>query len=366
MFETRFIGLSLLIFSLASCGDETSTNRNTGRPSVKAEVPISFELTNTGQINYGDTLHLSVASIIEGKEVDAVEIFLTDEKRRVATGVSTINLPTSAVGGGEVRITAIATLSDGTTATKVRSVRILASKAPEAWQLKVLKKYPHDSKSFTQGLLVHEGLLYEGTGNYGESRLRKLDLATGKVLLEKPIEETYFGEGITIFGGKLYQLTYKSTKAFRYNLGDFSREAEFTFAPLTGEGWGLTHNDTSLIASDGSAYLYFINPVDFSVKSRIRVFDDKGEVVNINELEYYQGKIYANIYGSALVVAIDPGSGMITDSYSARGIVDKAEATSGMDVLNGIAINPLNGNFLLTGKYWGRIYEVRAELVAGD
>jgi glutaminyl-peptide cyclotransferase len=207
--------------------------------------------------------------------------------------------------------------------------------------------------------LVHGGFLYEGTGNYRESRIRKMELSTGNVLMERPMSDDVFGEGITIFGDKVYQLTYKGSRGFVYDLATFDPIDEFTYNTYTTEGWGLTHNDTALIASDGSAILYFFDPATIKETARLRVFNQRGEVSRLNELEYHDGIIYANIYTTAEIVAIDAGTGRVVGEYSVRGLIDRSEITTDMDVLNGIAINPLTGNFLITGKYWPKIYEVR-------
>jgi glutamine cyclotransferase len=223
----------------------------------------------------------------------------------------------------------------------------------------VVDKYPHDVASYTQGFLVHNGYIYEGTGNYGESRIRKIELASGKVLKEKEMDEDLFGEGITVFGDKLYQVTYKSGRAFVYDLESFELLNEFSYITETGEGWGLTHNDTSLILSDGSSQLYFIDPERFTIEGKLNVFDNKGNVNNLNELEYRDGLIYANIYTQPFIVVINAETGEVLQRYSAVGMVDRSEANSGMDVFNGIAFHPLSGNLLVTGKYWSRIYEVK-------
>ncbi len=313
-----------------------------------------------GEIIYNDTIVLKVSSREEGETVTALEI--------ATVGGSTFELiidgaqakiPTSALGGGNKRLRISADLSSGEKATRYKELKIVAKKPPQEWSLLVVNKYPHTANAFTEGFLMHDGFLYEGTGNYNESRLIKSELKTGKIIQEKAVAGDVFGEGITILNGKLYQLSYKSGRGFVYNANTFERLREFTFAFATNEGWGLTHSDTELIAGDGSNVLYFIDPKELTVSRTLSVFDHTGSVEGINELEYRDGTIYANIYTTATIIAIDAATGKVTDRYAARGLVEQSDITSNMDVLNGIAINPENGNLLITGKYWSKIYEVR-------
>jgi glutamine cyclotransferase len=276
----------------------------------------------------------------------------------ISTNQSDFDIPTQSIGGGNIRLKFEATYSDGSKRSRYKEFLVLAAEKPKAYDLTVVRKYPHDPTSFTQGFLIYNNYLYEGTGTIGESRLRKMDLASGEVLQQQENEKEIFGEGITIFNDKIYQLTYKSGRAFIYDLNTFEPIEEYSFRSHTGEGWGLTNNDTALIASDGSAFLYFLSPNDFSEMKRLTVFDNQGEVENLNELEYYNGKIYANLYTTAQLVAIDPNSGQVTDTYLARGIVTQDDVTDNMDVLNGVTFNPGTGNMLITGKYWSKIYEV--------
>ena len=359
----KFLYCCLCILLITtSCEDEKPSHRAIDRPGInKSQHPIRIKSDKTGSLLFGDTLHLQISTVDTSLVVEEIELSSTDNPGfRMIGKDQNIQLLTTQLGGGDQRVKINVKFGDGQTTTRYKELKILSGTSPRKWQFEVIRKYPHDTKSFTQGFLVHDGFIYEGTGNYGESRLRKLDLTSGKVLMEKDLESDIFGEGITIFDDKIYQLTYKSSKGFIYNLKTFEREGEFIYNTSTSEGWGLTSNDTSLIASDGSAYIYYLNPADLSEQKRLKVFNDKGEIENINELEYRDGVVYANIYTTAVIIAIDAKTGRVTDEYIASGIVAPSEANSHMDVLNGIAFNPLNSNFLLTGKYWSKIYEARA------
>jgi glutamine cyclotransferase len=354
-----FLLLTLLV--LAGCGEDSKSNRAVNRPSLKKSGP-SFRilLRNAQNLSPSDTLRFEVRPDSPEDRIARLEIGkVEDSNPFFTTKESKFSLPSREIGGGEVRLKFTAYFESGPSTTRYKEVRIFSDKEPKQWRFEVVQKYPHDVSAYTQGFLVYDGYVYEGTGNYGESRIRKADLNSGEVLKEAALSDDIFGEGITIRDGKLYQVTYKAGTGFVYDLETFEKLDEFTYSTKTGEGWGLTHNDTCLIMSDGSSILYFIDPINLEIKRRLNVFDHTGNVANLNELEYVDGKIYANIYTQPFVVAIDPLTGEVTDIFVASGIVDRAEANTEMDVLNGIAVHPVTGNLLITGKYWSRIYEVR-------
>jgi glutamine cyclotransferase len=353
------VPLGLCVLILSACGTEPE-RRSIDRPSINSgQAPLNIK-AEAESIIYGDTLRFEVLPVKDAPKMIQATASLADTRSLLgSTDDGKFVLPSALTGGGMVKLRIDATFEDGTTSLRYKDFKVSAPQAPLQWSLEVQRRYPHDKSAFTQGLLFHNGYLYEGTGNIGESRIRKLELETGEVLMEKANKADIFGEGITIMNDKLYQVTYKTARGFIYRLSDFELMDEFSYNTLTGEGWGLTHNDTSLIMSDGSAYLYFYHPEQGIEQGRIRVFDERGDVNRLNELEYKDGVIYANIYTTADIVAIDAKTGLVLHRYSARGMVDRSEATPQMDVLNGIAIHPLNGNLLLTGKYWSTIYEVK-------
>lgn len=349
-----------LLLMCSACEDE-GPRRSIDRPSLGTKQPPLKLDKNSDRLVYGDTIRLSVIAEAEDLTFSSVRVSLADDRGK-ALAVSekgVFALPTEITGGGEVKLRVDAEFTDGQKSMRYQNFTVTAESEPQQWNFETVRKYPHDKSSFTQGLLFHNGFLYEGTGNLGESRIRKIDLVTGNVEMEKANKSDVFGEGITVFGDKLYQLTYKNGRGFVYNLSDFEKIDEFTYNTYTGEGWGLTHNDTSLIASDGSAYLHFIDPETLEEERRIRVFDHRGNVNRLNELEYSEGIIYANLYTSFEMVAIDATTGRVLHRYNARDVLKRADMTTGMDVLNGIAVNPLNGNLLITGKYWQYLYEVK-------
>lgn len=357
--------LTIFIFSillLSSCEPETET-RGTSRGSDRVEShQFKMLFDKEAEYLYGDTIHLNVTSIDTAFAIRKVELFINNETEPVLTSENgEFHIPGNVLGGGEISIKTKTTFSDDTETIRYKTINLLAPEVPAQRSFTLINKYPHDPESFTQGLLLKDGYVYEGTGNYGQSKIMKLDLRTGEVLKQRELSADYFGEGITIFNDKLYQLTYKSSRAFTYDANTFEPSGEFTYSTFSGEGWGLTHNDSSLIMSDGSAFIYFRDPVNFREIKRLRVFDDKGDVDRLNELEYVNGKLYANIYTEPVIAEIDPATGMVIAYLSLIGVMERNEVTANMDVLNGIAYNPATGSLLITGKYWSKIYEIRVE-----
>jgi glutaminyl-peptide cyclotransferase len=225
----------------------------------------------------------------------------------------------------------------------------------QLYDIKVINTFPHNPNSFTQGLLIHEGYLYEGTGQLGRSTLSKLNLDDGAVLQSKRLNSRYFGEGIAIAGERIYQLTWQSNIAFVYDLVTFEL-IESHYHPS--EGWGLTFDGTHLILSDGSPVLQFIDPETFQVVQRVNVTIDGRPLPNLNELEYINGEVWANVWMTSEIVRIDPQSGEVRAIVDLSGL--KAMTTSGGrdDVLNGIAWDPDEERLFVTGKLWANLFEI--------
>ena len=221
----------------------------------------------------------------------------------------------------------------------------------------VVRSYPHDRHAFTQGLVYHEGVLYESTGLHGRSSIRRVALETGEVLQIRKLDARYFGEGIAIWRDSLVQLTWQSGIGFVYGLKTFEPRRTFTY---TGEGWGLTHDGTRIIMSDGSATgtLRFLDPQTLRETGRMTVRDGATPVEGLNELEFVKGEIYANVFGSDRIARISPKTGRVTGWIDLRGLLDPREA-AGVDVLNGIAYDAAGDRLFVTGKLWPRLFEIR-------
>jgi glutamine cyclotransferase len=223
--------------------------------------------------------------------------------------------------------------------------------------VKLVRAYPHDPHAFTQGLEYYGGYLYESTGIAGQSTLRKVALETGEVIQKVSLPSQYFGEGLTIFHGKIYQLTWLSKKGFVYDLHSFRQLGEF---PYDTEGWGLTHDDKSLIMSDGTNKIRYIDPASFGVTRTIELYAGGEGVVNLNELEYVKGEIFANIWHSPRIARVDARSGQVLAWIDLSSIVSKQQHGDEA-VLNGIAYDKAGDRLFVTGKNWSKLFEIKVE-----
>jgi glutaminyl-peptide cyclotransferase len=240
-----------------------------------------------------------------------------------------------------------------------RTGAVAAQKQPGAtlplFGYNVVKTFPHDGSAFTQGLEYANGFLYEGTGLNGRSSIRKVKLETGEVLERRDLADSYFGEGITLWGSELFQLTWQSGIGFVYDRRTFAPRRTFKYE---GEGWGLSHDASSLIMSDGTESLRFIDPATFRERRRVKVTAVGLPVKSLNELEYVNGEILANVWQTDYVARIDPATGTVRAWIDLRGLLPPTERDSA-DVLNGIAYDAGGKRLFVTGKLWPRLFEIR-------
>ena len=228
---------------------------------------------------------------------------------------------------------------------------------PRMMDFSILKTFPHDTSSYTQGLLIYKGSMYEGTGNYGHSHLMKVDIATGKAEKKIPLDAKYFGEGVTILNDTIYQLTYKEHTVFVYTLNDFKKVKEFK---LDTDGWGLTTDGKVLIASDGSSNLFYYDPHTFALLRTQSITEGGALSYNLNELEYIDGYVYANQYQAPYILKIDPAAGKIVAKADLTTIWNRVKVIDPQaDVPNGIAYDSASKKIYLTGKLWPELYEVQ-------
>jgi glutamine cyclotransferase len=221
---------------------------------------------------------------------------------------------------------------------------------------KIVNTYPHDAEAYTQGLIFEKGFLYEGTGLYGDSSLRKVDLETGRVLQVYNLPRQYYGEGITLYKDTIIQLTLESGKGFVYDKNSFDLLREF---PYSTQGWGVTHDGDHIIMSDGTSTLYLLNPETFNTVGRIEAHDVNGPLDMINELEYVNGKIYANIWQTDRIAIIDPQDGHVTGWIDLSGLMDTRDYAKPVNVLNGIAYDVKADRLFVTGKFWPSLFEIK-------
>jgi glutamine cyclotransferase len=233
-----------------------------------------------------------------------------------------------------------------------------SQKAVPTYGFEVVRSFPHDREAFTQGLIFRNGFLYESTGLNGRSGIRKVKLETGEVLQNKPLGAQYFGEGITDWNGALVQITWQSEIGFVYDINTFEQIKTFRYK---GEGWGITHDGTRLIMSDGQpeGALRFFDPVTLKETGRIIVRDARGPVEHLNELEYVKGEIYANIWQTDRIARISPKDGRVTGWIDLSGLLSQAERGTSNAVLNGIAYDAAGDRLFVTGKLWPRVFEIK-------
>ena len=243
------------------------------------------------------------------------------------------------------------TVAGGTIATGAVTV----SRTP-VYVADVVQEWPHDPGAFTQGLVWRDGRLFEGTGQYGGSSIREVDVRTGRVLRKRDIDKKYFGEGIVLIGDVLYQITWQENVAFMYDVKTFAPKGQFKYE---GEGWGLATDGTSIIMSNGSSALAYRDPKTFALQKSIVVTDNGQPVAKLNELEWVKDEIWANVWESDQIARIDPATGHVKGWIDLAGLLPRMDRTGKEDVLNGIAYDAKEDRLFVTGKFWPKLYEIR-------
>jgi len=251
-------------------------------------------------------------------------------------------------------ITLLALILSGCSGTRRNSADTFGAQEPQTSQVKIVHAYPHDPKAFTQGLVFHDGFLYESTGLWGESSIRKVDLETGKLLQFHSLDPRFFGEGLTVWQGKLIQLTWKEKTGFVYDLLSFRLIRDLSYST---EGWGLTHDGERLIMSDGTPTLHFLDPATFQEVRRLQVSDNNRPVQYLNELEYVKGELFANVWQSNRIARISPRSGQVLGWIDLTSLRNSMSPPPG-EVLNGIAYDQSRDRLFVTGKYWPQLFQI--------
>ncbi len=323
--------------------------------SCKSEY--KFVLNTPQKIQSNKELTISISEQ-NNKPIDSVQ-FSIDYKKVVSTANS-VTLKISDYTLGKHTITAII-FYENKTQKVTQPIYFMADAAPDVYTYKIINTFPHDKEAYTQGLEFYNGFLYEGTGRKGTSSIRKVELETGKVLQQQDIDAQYFGEGITIFNNKLHQLTWQSGIGFVYDLETFEKEKDFKYTKSR-EGWGLTNNGEKLIKTDGTERIWFLNPETLLEESYIEAYTNKQKVEKLNELEYVNGKIYANIWQKNSILIVNATSGKVEGVADLSGLkaeISKFQKLDDQDeVLNGIAFDKENNRMFVTGKHWSKLYEI--------
>ncbi|WP_111709464.1 glutaminyl-peptide cyclotransferase [Lutibacter citreus] len=325
---------------------------------ISCKSEYKFVLKTPSKIQTNEVLEVSISEK-EGKPIKSVQ-FSIDNKKITSEGTSA-KINTKDFRLGKHQLTALVFFEDKTEKV-TKAVYFMADTSPEIYTYKIINTYPHDEKSYTQGLEYHNGYLYEGTGRKGSSYIRKTELKSGKSLQQQDLDATYFGEGITILNNKLYQLTWQDGIGLVYDLETFKKEKEFKYTKSR-EGWGLTNNGKQLIKSDGTERIWFLNPDTLIEESYIEAYTNKQKVEKLNELEYINGKIYANIWQKNSILIVDPSSGKVDGVADLNGLKKLIEKDQNLreddDVLNGIAFDKENNRLFVTGKHWSKLYEIK-------
>ena len=306
----------------------------------------------------GEQVKVSVAPERTDDRIDSVKLFFDGKPLAVLKSAPWEYMVPPGLNNltGRKSVKAVG-YSKNKTQTLARFVIIYSDTKPRKYGYKVIHTYPHDSEAFTQGLFYDNGALFEGTGQETGSSLREVVLETGKVLRQNNLDPSLFGEGITMYMGRIYQVTWQNKVGFIYDKLTFNLINKI-FYPT--EGWGLTTKDNRIVMSDGSNILYFYEPELFTVDTRIEVYDNEKKVDQLNELEYIDGEIWANIWQSNLIARIDPVSGKVNSYVDLSSIFPEAKRReTNADVLNGIAYDSLNKRIFVTGKRWPKLYEIK-------
>ncbi|WP_179349535.1 glutaminyl-peptide cyclotransferase [Winogradskyella pacifica] len=329
-------------------------------------LSLSLILSNCGETNASKISSLSINTSVKSLMLgDTLKLSIDNPKNLEITNVSyqlngkpiESNGVLDQITLGKKEITAIVNFEDKTE-TITKSVQIFNNIIPSYYKYEVINTYPHDITSYTQGLEFYNGELYESTGQRKESKLRKVNFETGEVLKNINLEDKYFGEGLTILNDNIYQLTWQAQVGFVYNVNTFEKIKTFNYE-TSKEGWGICNDGKILYKSDGTEKIYFLNPDDLSEKGHIEVYTEKGVIANLNEMEWIEGKIFANIYQRNGVVIINPKTGGVEGVIDFKPLRKLVTQHPELDVLNGIAYHPERQTIFVTGKNWDKLFEVK-------
>jgi glutamine cyclotransferase len=345
------IGL-LLLAGLAMILGPLLQNEKVIEPDVH---PAEFAFEANLATRWDEVVPLKIR--VNSEDVVKLELIYNDSVVQTWTkpkGDLNLEFNAGYFGLGTRSLVLLATLNDGTTFMDSRMIRVLSDIKPEIWIAEIVTTYPHEATSFTQGLEFNDGVLYEGTGQKGMSFIAKVDLKTGKIEKKMELAGNYFGEGISILRDELFQITWQEQTCFVYDKNTLQLKRDMKY---TGEGWGLCNDGEFLIMSDGTERLTFRDTENFRITRTIEVYDDKGPISKLNELEYIDGLIYANVWMTNSVVVIQPENGKVLAVIDGSALI--REGRNGGDVMNGIAHDKRTGKIYMTGKNWTKLFEVR-------
>ncbi|OZV69922.1 glutaminyl-peptide cyclotransferase [Winogradskyella aurantia] len=337
MRSVNHIILILLALISFTCGDKKSQESS---PFSINTSESSFRLGDTLKLEINNPKQLSISEV--NYKIDEKPIGPNDILEGVTLGNKTI---TAQIRYGD------------RTDTISKSIKVFNNVVPTIYSYEVVNTYPHDITSYTQGLEFYKNELFESTGQYEQSKLRKINFETGEVLKNLNLGDKYFGEGLTILNDKIYQLTWRARTGFIYDVNTFEKLSSFKYG-TSKEGWGICNNGDVLYKSDGTEKIWILNPDDLTEKGHIEVYTEKGKIPSLNELEWVDGKIFANIYQRNGVVIINPETGGVEGVIDFKPLKKLVTQHDDLDVLNGIAYNPERQTIFVTGKNWDKLFEV--------
>ncbi|NNK61346.1 MAG: glutaminyl-peptide cyclotransferase [Flavobacteriaceae bacterium] len=339
----KFLNIILLSVFLIGCGsnsDQKSKDFSLQTNAQKKVINNSLELILSINNKKGHTID-SVVYSLNGKQIEA-----------------THSLESAKLGKNLIQATVF---FNGEFQYLSETISILNGTLPKVYQFTLLNEYPHDISSYTQGLEFYNGELYESTGQYGQSKLRKVNYKTGEVLKNVDLSPNFFGEGLSILNDNIYQLTWQQKVGFVYDVNTLEKKSTFKYNQSK-EGWGLCNDGQMLYKSDGTENIWILDPVTLEEKGNIQAYTNKGKIIGLNELEWIDGKIYANRYQKNGVAIINPNNGAIEGVIDFSSLRKKVKQHPDLDVLNGIAFNPETETIFVTGKNWDKLFEVKIDL----
>jgi len=343
-----FIVISMFISSF-SCSNKSNRSR---KPAVQITIASVHK-----NIIYGDDINIGIAVKLKDGELKETKLFVDSVLVASSSETEFTSYLKKFKNIGKHTLKAVSVKTDGVEGVYYKTFEVLSDIVPEQLNYEIVQTHPHNQDFFTEGLEFNDGFLYESTGENKTSGIYKTNHKTGKILQSVKLADRYFGEGITIFNNRIFQLTYKTKIGFVYEKENMALVDSFSFESV--EGWGMTHDEQNLIMSNGTNVLTYINPATYKTVKKLQVYDDKEPVLYLNELEYSEGYIFANVYTTNLIVKIDPLTGKVIAKANLDGILTMSNSEKQVDVLNGIAIDPATKRMYVTGKFYPKLFEIK-------
>ena len=340
----------IAILIVISCDIEKKIESPRIKSYLKIISPNSNEI-----IKKNDSIRINIISDSKEKSIKESTLLLNKDTFNFKNNINISTNNLLRYGRYNIKISTL--FDDGSVEDKSKNIFLYPDQKPKELEYELIKIITHDPETYTQGLLIDESkYLIESSGQYGKSFIKKVDMESNIIINKLMIDKKLFAEGITVYDDKLYMLTWKSNKGLILDKNTLELIGEFNYST---EGWGLTTIDDNLVMSDGTEKLFFIDPKSFKINNYIEVYDNNGKVENINEMEYINDKIYANIYGKDIIVIINYKTGEVENIINLEGLLNRENYNTNIDVMNGIAYNLENESILVTGKWWPSMFEIK-------